>query len=69
MRTGKNLLSQVDVVNVANGVCDDFKGLKSNLLITDMLKNRLNQAINAEEIKDYPVRGKKDKINLYQVQT
>ena len=39
-----------------------------SLLITDTLKNRLNEAINAEEIKDYPIGGRKDKINLYKVE-
>ena len=58
-----------DVVNVANRVCDVCKDLKCSLLITDTLKNRLNEAINAEEIKDYPIRGRKDKINLYKVET
>ena len=58
-----------DIVNVANRVCDVCKDLKCSLLITDTLKNRLNEAINAEEIKDYPIRGRKDKINLYKVET
>ena len=58
-----------DVVNVANRVCDVCKDLKCSLLITDTLKNRLNEVINAEEIKDYPIRGRKDKINLYKVET
>ena len=56
-----------DVVNVANRVCDICKELNSEILITENLKNRLNEEINSEEIKDHPIRGKKDKISLFKI--
>ncbi len=58
-----------DVVNVANRVCDICKELKCDFVVTEDLKNRLNETLNAEEVKDYGIRGKKDKITLYKVQT
>ena len=56
-----------DVVNVANRVCDICKELNSEILITENLKNRLNEEINSEEIKDHPIRGKKHKISLFKI--
>ena len=41
--------------------------LNSEILITENLKNRLNEEINSEEIKDHPIRGKKDKISLFKI--
>ena len=58
-----------DVVNVANRVCDICKEFKCDFVVTEDLKNRLNETLNAEEVKDYRIRGKKDKITLYKVQT
>ena len=58
-----------DVVNVANRVCDICKEFKCDFVVTEDLKNRLNETLNAEEVKDYGIRGKKDKITLYKVQT
>ena len=58
-----------DVVNVANRVCDICKDFKCDLMITEELKNRLNETINGEEAKDYSIRGRKDKVTLYKVST
>ena len=58
-----------DVVNVANRVCDICKDFKCDLMITEELKNRLNETINGEEVKDYSIRGRKDKVTLYKVST
>ena len=58
-----------DVVNVANRVCDICKEFKCDLIITEELKNRLNETINGEEVKDYSIRGRKDKVTLYKVST
>ena len=58
-----------DVVNVANRVCDICKDFKCDLIITEELKNRLNETINGEEVKDYSIRGRKDKVTLYKVST
>jgi class 3 adenylate cyclase len=58
-----------DVVNVANRVCDICKELKCDFLVTESLKNRLNETLNAEEVENYPIRGRKDKITLFKVQS
>ena len=58
-----------DVVNVANRVCDVCKELNSEILITEAVKNRLNEDINCEVVKEYPIRGRKDKITLYKIQS
>ncbi len=57
-----------DVVNVANRVCDICKELNAEILITETLKNRLNEEINSEVIKEHPIRGREDKITLYKIQ-
>ena len=49
-----------DVVNVANRVCD-ICGFKCDFVVTEDLKNRLNETLNAEEVKDYAIRVKKIK--------
>ena len=48
-----------DVVNVANRVCDICKELNAEILITETLKNRLNEEINSEVIKEHPIRGRR----------
>lgn len=58
-----------DVVNVANRVCDICKELKCDFLVTESLKNRLNETLNAERVENYGIRGRKDKITLFKVQT
>ena len=58
-----------DVVNVANRVCDICKELKCDFLVTESLKNRLNETLNAERVENYTIRGRKDKITLFKVQT
>ena len=58
-----------DVVNVANRVCDICKDLKCDFLVTESLKNRLNETLNAEKVENHSIRGRKDKINLFKVQT
>ena len=58
-----------DVVNVANRVWDICKELDAEILITENLKNRLNEDINSSEIKNHPIRGRKDSISLYKIQT
>ena len=58
-----------NAVNVANRVCDICKELKCDFLITESLKNRLNETLNAESLENYAIRGRKDKITLFKVQT
>ena len=58
-----------DVVNVANRVCDICKELKCDFLVTESLKNRLNETLNAESVENYTIRGRKDKITLFKVQS
>ena len=58
-----------DVVNVANRVCDICKELKCDFLVTESLKNRLNETLNAEKVENYTIRGRKDKITLFKVQS
>ena len=41
-----------DVVNVANRVCDICKELKCDFPVTESLKNRLNETLNAEKIEN-----------------
>ncbi len=41
-----------DVVNVANRVCDICKELKCDFVVTEGLKNRLNETLNAEKVKN-----------------
>ena len=54
-----------DVVNVASRVCEANKDLDSEFLITESLKLRLNEDIKTKEIKNYEIRGKKEKQTLH----
>ncbi len=58
-----------DVVNVANRLCDICKDLKCDFLVTESLKNRLNQTLNAEKVENYTIRGRNDTITLFKEQT
>ena len=40
-----------DVVNVANRVCDICKELKCDFLVTESLKNRLNETLTLKRLK------------------
>ena len=46
-----------DVVNVANRVCDICKDLKCDFLVTESLKNRLNETLNAEKVENHSIRA------------
>ena len=42
---------------------------ESKFLSESESKNRLNETLNAEKVENYAIRGRKDKITLYKVQT
>ena len=54
-----------DVVNVANRVCDAGKELKSDFVITEELRLRLNEEIKSEVVENFAIRGKKEKLKLH----
>jgi len=54
-----------DVVNVANRVCDAGKELKSDFVITEELRLRLNEEIKSEVVESFAIRGKKEKLKLH----
>ena len=56
-----------DTVNVASRICEACKDFKSDVLISDEVKLRLSENLPTEEVKDFEVRGRNNKITLHKL--
>jgi len=56
-----------DTVNVASRICDACKEIKADILISDNLKNQLNEQIKSELIKNFKIRGREKSIDLHKI--
>ena len=56
-----------DTVNVASRICDACKDQNAQILISDVLKNQLNEEIETELIKNYKIRGREETMDLHKV--
>ena len=56
-----------DTVNVASRICDACKENNAEILITDNLKNQLNEEIETEIIQNFKIRGRDELINLHKI--
>ena len=56
-----------DTVNVASRICEACKDVKSDVLISDEVKLRLSENLPTEEVKDFEVRGRNNKITLHKL--
>ena len=56
-----------DTVNVASRICEACKDFKSDVLISDEVKLRLSENLPTEEVKDFEVGGRNNKITLHKL--
>jgi len=56
-----------DTVNVASRICDACKENNAEIIITDNLKNQLNEEIETEIIQNFKIRGRDELINLHKI--
>ena len=56
-----------DTVNVASRICEACKQVDSNVLISEEVKLRLSENLPTEEVKDFEVRGRDQKITLHKL--
>lgn len=56
-----------DTVNIASRIDDYNKIYKTNLLISENTYNKISQIIDAIKIREVAIKGKKQKINIYEV--
>ncbi len=56
-----------DTVNVASRICEACKEVKSDVLISDEVKLRLSENLPTEEVKNFGVRGRDNKITLHKL--
>ncbi len=56
-----------DTVNVANRLCDACKEHDAEILISEDMRVRLSEEINADETKDIAVRGRKEKLTVHKL--
>jgi len=56
-----------DTVNIASRIDDYNKIYKTNLLISETTYNKISQIVDAIKIREVSIKGKKQKINIYEV--
>ncbi len=56
-----------DTVNVASRICDACKDQNAQILISDFLKNQLNEEIETALIKNYKIRGREETMDLHKI--
>lgn len=56
-----------DTVNIASRIDDYNKIYKTNLLISENTYNKISQIVDAIKIREVAIKGKKQKINIYEV--
>ena len=56
-----------DTVNVASRICEACKEVKSDVLISDEVKLRLSENLPTEEVNNFGVRGRNNKITLHKL--
>ena len=56
-----------DAVNVASRLCDSCKEFDTNFIISQSLAERIRLPKKSKVVKDYSIRGRKEKINLLKI--
>jgi len=56
-----------DTVNIASRIDDYNKIYKTNLLISENTYNKISQIVDAIKIREVSIKGKRQKINIYEV--
>lgn len=56
-----------DTVNIASRIDDYNKIYKTNLLISETTYNKISQIVDAIKIREVSIKGKQQKINIYEV--
>lgn len=56
-----------DTVNVASRICDACKVHDAQILISDFLKNQLNEKLETQLIENYIIRGRQEPLDLYKI--
>ena len=56
-----------DTVNVASRICEACKDVKSDVLISEEVKLRLSENLPTEEVKNFEVRGRDQKVTLHKL--
>ena len=56
-----------DTVNVASRICDACKVHGAQILISDFLKNQLNEKIETQLIENYIIRGRQEPLDLHKI--
>lgn len=56
-----------DTVNIASRIDDYNKIYKTNVLISESTYNKISQIVDAIKIREVSIKGKRQKINIYEV--
>ena len=56
-----------DPVNVASRICDACKQFDTNFIISKDIADRIGVQDNWENIKDFEIRGRKEKLDLVKI--
>ena len=56
-----------DTVNVASRICDACKEVDAQILISESVKNQSNEELQSEEINDFSIRGREEKMKLHKI--
>ena len=56
-----------DTVNVASRICDACKEVDAQILISENVKNQSNEELQSEEISDFSIRGREEKMKLHKI--
>ncbi len=56
-----------DTVNVAARICDACKDIGAQTLISDSVKEKLDEEITTELVADFEIRGRKERMDLHKV--
>ncbi len=56
-----------DAVNLASRICEACKEVGCNFLISDEFMRHLSEKPKSEVIKNFSIRGRKEKVNLHKV--
>jgi len=56
-----------DTVNVASRICDACKELDAQILISESLKDQLDEELQTTDINGFKIRGREQRINLHKI--
>ena len=56
-----------DTVNVASRICDACKDNDAKILISESVKNQVNEELSTELINNFQIRGREAGMNLHKI--